>query len=86
MECSVDRWTNVPRLELERFVGAVVAANVHGPALCTRVEVGAEHLGPEASVRSSAELVGAATEVLEQHVLRREVLRPVAGLRERVAV
>ena len=44
------------------------------------------HLGAEADVLAEAERVGAAAEVVEQHVLGREVQRPVVALRERVAV
>ena len=43
-------------------------------------------LGPEADVLAQVERVGAAPEVVEQHVLGREVERPVVALRERVAV
>ena len=45
-----------------------------------------QHLGAEPDVVAQAEVVGAATEVVEQHVLRREVERPVVALREGVAV
>ena len=45
-----------------------------------------EHLGAEADVRAQVEVVGAGAEVVEQHVLGAELLRPVVALRERVAV
>ncbi len=50
------------------------------------VEAGSEHLCSQPDVLPQAELVDAAAEVLEEHLLRREGLRPVDGLEERVAV
>ena len=46
----------------------------------------ASDLGAEADERPEPVLVGHATEVVEQHLLGGEVLRPVVPLRERVAV
>ena len=47
---------------------------------------GRDDLGREPDVLAQAEDVGAAAEVVEQHVLGGEVERPVVALRERVAV
>ena len=49
-------------------------------------ERGVEHLGAEADVLAEVERIGGITEVVEQHLLLREALRPIRPLEERVAV
>ena len=69
-----------------RFV-AVAVAHARPTTRSSSSDQSAEtHLGREADVLAQLERVGAAAEVVEQHVLRREVERPVVPLRERVAV
>ena len=59
----------------------------HRPASGRRRTTSADSdLGAEPDVLAQPERVGAVAEVVEQHVLGREVERPVVALRERVAV
>ena len=61
-------------------------ANHEVPALLVVAPARLDDLGAEPDVLAQAEPVDATTEVVEQHALRRVELRPVARLREGVAV
>ncbi len=67
-------------------LGARRASHFHRPGLGRVVPGGRLDLGVEVDVLAELERVGAVAEVVEQHVLGREVERPVVPLRERVAV
>ena len=73
-------------LRLDRLLDSIRAPDLHPPQALRVVVGGAEHLGVEADVVADAELGGAVAEVLQQHVLRREVVGPVGLLGARVAV
>ena len=74
------------RVGNERLLGTVGPPDVHRPRQVVVRPLGGQHLGRELDVLANAEDIGALLEVLVQHVLRREVERPVVPLRERVAV
>ncbi len=67
-------------------LGTGGAVHLHGPRLGRVVPRDRLDRGVEVDVLAELERVGAVAEVVEQHVLRREVERPVVALRERVAV
>ena len=81
-----DRADDRVRLDASRSLPSA-CAHVDRPALGRRRTTSPTRTSvPKRMCVAQAERVGAALEVVEQHVLRREVQRPVVALRERVAV
>ena len=73
------------RLCLERLL-ALRRAQAQRPRAALLAPLGRRDLGLEADVLAQPEAIGAGPEVVEQHLLRGVVLRPVLALGERVAV
>ena len=69
-----------------RLLAPIGVAHAHVPHEVGVGPVRGDHLGREADVLAQPERVRAPLQVVEQHVLGREVQRPVVALRERVAV
>ena len=70
----------------EGLLGAAGDAHTHLPPVVIVVPRRREDLGLEADVLAQSERISTRTEVTVQHVLRREMERPVVTLCERVAV
>ncbi len=91
LDVRISRLVELPhgahdRVGNEGLLGAVGPPDAHRPGQVVVRPVGGQHLGRELDVFADAEHIGALLEVAVQHVLRREVERPVVTLCEGVAV